>query len=527
MLLQSTVMYLCERADLILSFLLEFVIVLFTLFFLSQYLLRRFIWVLYFCILGIQTASLFSTGQYLVPLALSNAAEFAALGMTSFIKTATIFIFYVLLSFLVFPGRTVPVKNNKQVVIFFIGIILLFFTRGPLHELYVTSKLFYMQATFKPNIKIADSGKEFLKNTIYNNESNGDFDFKKRNVIVIFTEGMSQEIIGRENGRDFSVTPNIDNYIKEGTSFINYYNHTAATFRGLRGQLTSGYQYRDGVTNEGTGIDQLSSHDINDIYLNRQVTLPEILRAEGYKNYFIASTHKNSPLNTMLKTLNFDNVMGMGNFVGYQHDRMTDKQTFNALRDFLNATPQGEQPFFIGVYPSGTHHGQDSPNVKYGDGTNPYYNKFYNFDQQLGHFVEYFKKSKYYKNSILIITADHATYPSPEYKKSFNSKATYFVNKIPFILIGKGVKHQVINAHGMNSLSLAPTILQMLGVKYSMNYFLGCSLIDKGCSSPLSKASAIGDDYFITGDGDGVTLLPFTDVGPVKSEIKRFYNISG
>ncbi|MEI9578872.1 hypothetical protein [Enterobacter asburiae] len=60
-----------------------------------------------------------------------------------------------------------------------------------------------------------------------------------------------------------------------------------------------------------------------------------------------------------------------------------------------------------------------------------------------------------------------------------------------------------------------------------MNYFLGCSLIDKGCSSPLSKASAIGDDYFITGDGDGVTLLPFTDVGPVKSEIKRFYNISG
>jgi hypothetical protein len=69
----------------------------------------------------------------------------------------------------------------------------------------------------------------------------------------------------------------------------------------------------------------------------------------------------------------------------------------------------------------------------------------------------------------------------------------------------------------------------MLGVKYSMNYFLGCSLIDKGCSSPLSKASAIGDDFFITGDGDddGVTLLPFTDAGPVKSEIKRFYNISG
>ncbi len=529
LLLQSTVMFFCERADLILSFLLEFFIVLFSIIFLPQDLLRRLVWSFYFCILGIQTASIFSTGQYLVPLALSNAAEFAALGMSSFIKTAAVFIFYVFLSFLIFPGRIGSVRNNKQVVIFLIGTLLLYFSRGPLHEFFVTGKLYYMQATFKPNAKIAESGKEFLKNIIYNDASNDAFDFKKRNVIVIFTEGMSQEVIGRANGRDFSITPNIDNYLKEGTSFSNYYNHTAATFRGLRGQLTSGYQYRDGVTNEGTGIDQLSSHDINDIYLNRQVTLPEILRAEGYKSYFIASTHKDSPLNTMLKTLNFDNVLGMGNFVGYQHDRMTDKQTFNALRDFLNSAPQGERPFFIGVYPSGTHHGQDSPNAKYGDGSNPYYNKFYNFDQQLGHFVEYFKKSKYYNNSILIITADHATYPSPEYKKSFNSKAAYFVNKIPFILIGKGVKHQVINVHGVNSLSLAPTILQMLGVKYSMNYFLGCSLIDKGCSSPLSKASAIGDDFFITGEGDddGVTLLPFTDAGPVKSEIKRFYNISG
>ena len=110
-LLQSAVMYFCERADLILRFLLEFVIIVFSLLFLPQLFLRRFIWFLYFCILGIQTASIFSSGQYLVPLALSNAAEFAALGMASFIKTATVFIFYVLLSFLVFPGRIVSVKK--------------------------------------------------------------------------------------------------------------------------------------------------------------------------------------------------------------------------------------------------------------------------------------------------------------------------------------------------------------------------------------------------------------------------------
>ncbi|MCL0167558.1 LTA synthase family protein, partial [Klebsiella pneumoniae] len=96
----------------------------------------------------------------------------------------------------------------------------------------------------------------------------------------------------------------------------------------------SGYQFRDGLTDAGTGIAQLSNAEINNIYLHRQTSLSDILKEYGYKSYFIASTEKNSPLNTMLKTLNFDKVLGMGDFIGYQRDRMTDKQIFNALQYF-------------------------------------------------------------------------------------------------------------------------------------------------------------------------------------------------
>ncbi len=91
----------------------------------------------------------------------------------------------------------------------------------------------------------------------------------------------------------------------------------------------------------------------------------------------------------MLKTLNFDKVLGMGDFIGYQRDRMTDKQTFNALQYFY-VLKKIKRTLFIGVYPSGTHHGQDSPNEKYFDGSNPLYNKFYNYDFQLGKFVDFF-----------------------------------------------------------------------------------------------------------------------------------------
>lgn len=212
---------------------------------------------------------------------------------------------------------------------------------------YETAKLFYLQQTFKPSKKIGDAGNSFLKTSVFINPIENNYSFKGRNVIVIFAEGFSSEIMGNAKPRAFSVTPNLDKLSTEALSFKNYYNHTAATFRGLRGQLTSGYQFRDGLTDAGTGIAQLSKAEINNIYLHRQTSLPDILKEYGYKSYFIASTEKNSPLNTMLKTLNFDKVLGMGDFIGYQRDRMTDKQTFNALQYFLRSQENKKDPSLL------------------------------------------------------------------------------------------------------------------------------------------------------------------------------------
>ncbi|MCU6670150.1 sulfatase-like hydrolase/transferase [Enterobacteriaceae bacterium H4N4] len=515
------------RLDLLSSFVIEFVFLCFANNFIRSDIVRRILWGAYFIILGVQAASLFSSGQYLMPLALSNSAEFGSLGISAFIKIIGVFVLFVLFSqVMVCRGR--PTKSRYvNIVVVISALALSCVVQGPIQSLYNTFKFYYLQVTFTPNAKVGDEGKLFLKTHFYNDPIDRKMSFKDYNVIVIFTEGISSEVIGKTNGRTFSITPNLDRLTHEGINVTNYYNHTAATFRGLRGQLTSGYQYRDGVTNEGTGINQLSTNEINNIYLQRQITLPEILTKSGYHNYFIASTEKNSALNTMLKTLKFDQVLGMGNFVGYQHDRMTDKQTFNALRDFLRGKEKNNERFFVGVYPSGTHHGQDSPNEKFADGTNALYNKFYNFDFQLGKFVESFKNSALYDNTLLIITADHATFPSTDYKKSFNSNAQFFVNDMPLIIIGKDVKPQVINAHAQNSLSLAPTLLHMLGIQYSMNYFLGCSLFDVSCKSPFSHSTAIGDDFFITNEDGTVTLLPYNDSSETKRLIRQFYNISG
>lgn len=465
-----------------------------------------------------------------MPLALSNAAEVESLGIGEVIKVFSIFILFVIVSFITMPSGALVGRIKYYKFSFFCIVLLLvcsFISTGPVYAFYETAKLYYLQQTFKPSEKIGDAGKSFLKTSVFITPLQNNNNFKGRNVIVIFAEGFSSEIIGNSKMAHFPITPNLDKLSTEALSFKNYYNHTAATFRGLRGQLTSGYQFRDGLTDAGTGIAQLSNVEINNIYLHRQTSLPDILKEYGYKSYFIASTEKNSPLNTMLKTLNFDKVLGMGDFIGYQRDRMTDKQTFNALQYFLRSQENKNERFFIGVYPSGTHHGQDSPNEKYFDGSNPLYNKFYNYDFQLGKFVDFFRRSSFYGNTLLIITSDHSTFPSTEYKKSFNSDSRYFVDKIPFLIIGKNITPEVLDAGGENSLSFAPTILHMLGIQYSMNYFLGCSLLDKTCTSPFSHLSAIGSDYFNIGKENHVELIQNNSGNELIKLAERFYNISG
>ncbi|EOB4224895.1 LTA synthase family protein [Escherichia coli] len=518
------------RADSVLLFTIEYTLASMAIFLIKRKFISNILWGIYLSILGVQAASLFSSGQYLMPLALSNAAEVESLGIGEVIKVFSIFILFVIVSFVTMPSGALVGRIKYYKFSFFCIVLLLvcsFISTGPVYAFYETAKLYYLQQTFKPSEKIGDAGKSFLKTSVFITPLQNNNNFKGRNVIVIFAEGFSSEIIGNSKMAHFPITPNLDKLSTEALSFKNYYNHTAATFRGLRGQLTSGYQFRDGLTDAGTGIAQLSNVEINNIYLHRQTSLPDILKEYGYKSYFIASTEKNSPLNTMLKTLNFDKVLGMGDFIGYQRDRMTDKQTFSALQYFLRSQENKNERFFIGVYPSGTHHGQDSPNEKYFDGSNPLYNKFYNYDFQLGKFVDFFRRSSFYGNTLLIITSDHSTFPSTEYKKSFNSDSRYFVDKIPFLIIGKNITPEVLDAGGENSLSFAPTILHMLGIQYSMNYFLGCSLLDKTCTSPFSHLSAIGSDYFNIGKENHVELIQNNSGNELIKLAERFYNISG
>ncbi|WP_448141942.1 LTA synthase family protein [Stenotrophomonas bentonitica] len=341
---------------------------------------------------------------------------------------------------------------------------------------------------------------EFLRETTYVDEFPARYAQglpARPNVIVIFTEGMSARWMETYGGAHAGLMPNLDRVARDSLVFTNYYNHTAATFRGLRGQLTSGHQEIDGYNDEGTGIgDRDVSHEVSAV---SRISVPDILRQQGYSSMFFLSQQEF--LNKMIKTLGFDRTLGRDYLYDHYLSKperkrptmLSDADLFSAMLSELERQP-ASKPFFAAAYNFQTHAFQDGEN-KYSNGDNPMLNRFHTYDRDIGSFVERFKASPLHDNTVLVITADHSTYPDPHAVRADPRIATYFVDTIPMLMYWKGIQHNVVDVAGKNSLDLAPTVLSLLGARYGRNLFLGCSLFE---TCKLDRISNVGSQYILT-----------------------------
>lgn len=336
----------------------------------------------------------------------------------------------------------------------------------------------------------------------------------KLNVIVIFTEGLSARLIGAYGGRHLGLTPNIDGLLARAMKVDNYFNHTAATYRGLKGQMSSGYPYNGGFQNGAGWEDKDNAKSLAQI---NSGSVPQMLRTKSYDTYFLSPHHDSVQLNTMLRALYFDKVYsfdalnseflrGRGALTG---GSLSDKDIFLSLSALLKKREAAKtnRQFFIGLYNIGTHAFFDVPDgaKKYGDGGNIVLNRMHNYDHQLGQFLKYFFSSKYAKNTVLIFTSDHATYPEPHYVAAVQGEdyKPYFVDRIPLAIYDPA--HRLpssFDADGRTSLDFAPTLFHLLNIQNIPNSFLGGSIFEQIRTTPFGVA-AIGGEYYLT-DRTGV-----------------------
>ena len=126
----------------------------------------------------------------------------------------------------------------------------------------------------------------FLKRNTYQFYSKPEVLCDNPNVAVIFVEGLSEQII--EDDR--AIMPNIKELQEIGLSFSNYFNHTAATYRGIIGNLFSGYQLRN--------LDG-----------NKLISIQSLFKDVGYKTGFLNVEPYNASFTGYLEKLGFDEVV--------------------------------------------------------------------------------------------------------------------------------------------------------------------------------------------------------------------------
>ena len=362
---------------------------------------------------------------------------------------------------------------------------------------------------FNPDIKLVDSTEEypFEKDWIYREKC--PFPLRenkqiKTNVIVIFTEGTSARLLGAYGGKYSGLTPNIDDFAKHSMKVENYFNHTAATFRGTLGQLASAYPFAGGSeVGWRKKADELKT-------INYQ-TLPKLL-SDKYDTVFISPHSEEDPYTMLLQNAGFQQIITRDTcetLLKYKpeiySESIKDKDMYQILKSLLEKRQPDDKPLFLAMYTFDTHTGVNVPEdgVPYlmnNGKRNMALDSLHTCDAAFGAFWDWFQGSVYKENTIIIFTADHAHYNDSSFVELVKDDVDYtkcFIDRIPLLIYDP--IHQLpgtYDANDQTSITLAPTVYQLLGMDPNVkNSFMGCSLFE-GNSTESIHVAALGKDFF-------------------------------
>lgn len=326
------------------------------------------------------------------------------------------------------------------------------------------------------------------------------------NIILFFNEGISARSLSIYGSQHKNITPHLADFAKSSMVIRNYYNHTAATYRGLHGQLCSMFPIHGGNGGWYPEYKHLSK--------THYLSLPDLLNQEGYQTIFLDAHRKDKAyVNDMMKVLGFKKVWTAKEMSrAYlreeppgQGDALSDTQLFRSLVGLLRektTEKHDNKPFLLSLYNYGTHSwvNPTTDEVQYGDGNNQALNSIHNLDNAFGLFWKYFQQSPYADNTIIIFTTDHCHYPSQAYVATVTDQKyqRIFVDKVPFIIHdNRKALPQFYDSRNSTTLDLTPSLLHYLGIKNQVNPFLGHSIFSKKQRAQSYGVSNIPPDVFL------------------------------
>jgi len=307
------------------------------------------------------------------------------------------------------------------------------------------------------------------------------------------------------------VTPYFNKLSKEGRVYTRFFANGGRTTNGLMSVLT-GIPDRPGLT-------AMRTHQI----LSQFSAIGSILRSLGYYTIFINGDDLSfDNVETIMPRWGFQKVIGKKEIAltgkyklgGWGFD---DRDIFSVLEEEI-AKANPEEPLLGVVLTMTTHYPYIVPDKRFEIFSSDlkdsdYLNTLYYADWSIYDFLQSYKKSPRFPNTIFIFVGDHTHHRYLNYYEDRN---------IPFLMYSPTKIRPMIDNRIAGQIDILPTILGFVGKEV---YFssMGKDLLDPSntnSSTYFAYGSAFGwieDDLFYFQDSDRSISLQFT-VNPPNQE---------
>jgi arylsulfatase A-like enzyme len=327
--------------------------------------------------------------------------------------------------------------------------------------------------------------------------------FRKLNVVFLIIESLGKEHVGSLNkdlagGKYKGYTPFIDSLVAQSYTFTHTY--------------ANGRKSIDAIPSVITGIPSIREPFVLSIYSgNKTTSIAKLLGDEGYETAFFHGAPNGS-----MGFSSYTHLAGIKHYFGQNEYKKTGDSdgTWGIWDDpFMQYMAQTmntlKQPFFSSFFSLSSHHPFRLPDEykgKFPKGPLPVQEVIGYTDMALRNFFRTASTMPWYKNTLFVLCADHATV---SYFPEYQTTPGYFSIPILFYYPGGNLKGKTDKL--VQQIDIMPTVLNYL--HYDKPYFaLGFDAFAKGNDNFVvnnndGNFSFYQGDYMLTSDGKENTAL--------------------
>jgi phosphoglycerol transferase MdoB-like AlkP superfamily enzyme len=313
------------------------------------------------------------------------------------------------------------------------------------------------------------------------NDKQNDYQKEYPNIFLIMVESFNAGFVNTKNEDGKVYTPYFNHLLKDGVYIDRFYGNSVQTVKGHFSTIFSLLPLVQGKV-------------YKEYEHNNFKSLAECLKDAGYSTYFFNGHNSTGFDNTrsMMKTHGYDTYLVGKELLDESFKDswgswgLSDDELYRKVFNHLDQIRLEKSPSFVTITPSFHHVPFSIPKDKRELVENPisirsrYSNSIRLADNGFRVFFEELKKRPEFKNSLVVITADHA-FPVGDHGIYFN-EVGYFEEsfRIPCLIYWDGHIHPKLdNENVFSQIDIAPTILSAINAMPSFHHFQGQNMLNE------------------------------------------------